>query len=123
MWQGSCGVVSEEGIISPAYTVLTPRLDTAEPVFWNYAFHMPDLLDTFRRFSTGVASDRWRLYYKSFAKIRVRVPSVKQQQEFVSAFNRTEHSRAAARTHVKRLWDVLQFAVNAFADTFSRGKQ
>src|SRR5262249_10934880 len=66
MWQGSCGVVDEEGIISPAYTVLTPRREVADPAFWNYAFHTTEFLDSFRRFSTGVASDRWRLYYKSF---------------------------------------------------------
>ena len=33
MWQGSCGVVSEEGIISSAYTVLIPHSEQADPNF------------------------------------------------------------------------------------------
>jgi type I restriction enzyme S subunit len=86
MWQGSCGVVGEEGIISPAYTVLIPRTGKSDPIFWNYIFHTTQLREWFRRFSTGVAADRWRLYYKSFAKIPVRVPSLSLQIKFGNDF-------------------------------------
>jgi type I restriction enzyme M protein len=113
MWQGSCGVVGEEGIISPAYTVLSPRREVADPIFWDYAFHTPDLLDAFRRFSTGVASDRWRLYYKSFSKIRARVPLLAKQSEFVQAFTRFEEAAAHARKNVECLRRVLQSAVDS----------
>jgi hypothetical protein len=42
--------------------------------FWNLAFHSPWMLDVFTRHSTGVAADRWRLYYRDFGKIEVNVP-------------------------------------------------
>lgn len=112
MWQGSCGVVREDGIISPAYTVLVPHADRADPAFWNYAFHTPEMLDWFRRFSTGVASDRWRLYYRDFARIPARCPPLKVQQECVRRFTLSEHVLSDTQAHYSQLWDVLQAGVN-----------
>jgi hypothetical protein len=112
MWQGSCGVVMQEGIISPAYTALVPRREKAESMFWNYAFHTPELLDWFRRFSTGVAADRWRLYYKSFAKIPVRVPSLSLQRQLVEEFSRSEEAAVKATKNVAHLQEMLQLTVN-----------
>lgn len=123
MWQGSCGVVPSEGIISPAYTVLTPRPDVAESTFWNYAFHTPDLLDWFRRYSTGVASDRWRLYYKSFAKIPIRVPPVSLQTRLVEQFLQTESAEAEALKNVVRLSAVFQCLANALGAGTRRDDQ
>jgi type I restriction enzyme S subunit len=114
MWQGSCGVVAEEGIISSAYTVLVPNREEVDPDFWNYAFHTPELLDWFRRFSTGVAADRWRLYYKSFAKIPVRVPTLSLQRKFLEEVARSERAAATAQTNAVNLGHVLHAVMNTF---------
>jgi restriction endonuclease S subunit len=74
MWQGSCGVADQEGLVSPAYTVLRKVESSIFHGFWNLAFHSPWMLDVFTRHSTGVAADRWRLYYRDFGKIEVNVP-------------------------------------------------
>ncbi|MAT16923.1 MAG: hypothetical protein CMJ46_16810 [Planctomyces sp.] len=74
MWQGSCGVVPNTGLVSPAYTVLSPKMDANLIEYWNMAFHSSRLLDVFKRFSVGVAADRWRLYYRDFSKIWINVP-------------------------------------------------
>lgn len=74
MWQGSCGVADREGLVSPAYTVLRATDSDVSPEFWNLAFHSPWMLDVFTRHSTGVAADRWRLYYRDFSTIEVNVP-------------------------------------------------
>ncbi len=121
MWQGSCGVVGEDGIISPAYTVLIPRRDTCDPIFWNYVFHTTQLLEWFRRFSTGVAADRWRLYYKSFAEIPVRVPSLSLQIKFGEDFTRSGYATAEAQANVARLSRVLQFSVNSLSEVLKEG--
>jgi restriction endonuclease S subunit len=115
MWQGSCGVVDQEGIISPAYTVLVPNSEFVEPIFWNYAFHTSELLDWFRRFSTGVASDRWRLYYGSFSRIKVRVPPIVLQRQLIDAFIRSELAVRETEKQASRLLDVMQSAVNVMS--------
>ena len=74
LWQGAIGIVSEEGLISPAYTVLR-LLDASETAqYWWHLFRSPALLNAYRRFVKGVAKDRWRIYFKDLKHLRVRVP-------------------------------------------------
>jgi type I restriction enzyme S subunit len=113
MWQGSCGVVREEGIISSAYTVLTPVSNKVDPKFWNYAFHTPQLLDAFRRYSTGVAADRWRLYYRNFAKISVREPTLERQRQLVASFEEIEEAKAQSEKHQESLAETLRSMLNS----------
>lgn len=80
MWQGSCGVVPTEGLVSPAYTVLNPTERAGSTIYWNLAFHSPWMLDVFTRFSVGVASDRWRLYFRDFSKLWINVPPESERQ-------------------------------------------
>ena len=108
MWQGSCGVVLEEGLISSAYTVLTPIPEKSDSLFWNYAFHTNELLDWFRRYSTGVASDRWRLYYRNFSKIPVNIPSIKIQRELAARFAGIEKIAESIELNILTLQSILQ---------------
>lgn len=115
MWQGSCGTVSEEGIISSAYTVLTPASEAVDAQFWDYAFHTPQLLDAFRRYSTGVAADRWRLYYRNFSKISVRQPTLTRQREMVASFQEIEAAKTHSKKHEADLAETLQVMSNLCA--------
>lgn len=112
MWQGSCGVVQEEGIVSPAYTILTPRTDIVDPIFWNYAFHTLEFLQWFQRLSTGVAADRWRLYYKSFARIPARIPPLSYQQQKTQSFEGLKHIVSLSEATAADLWSMLLLIVN-----------
>ncbi|MGI6131381.1 MAG: N-6 DNA methylase [Bacillota bacterium] len=113
MWQGGCGVATEEGITSPAYTVLIPDRDLVDPGFWNYAFHTRALLELFRRYSTGVASDRWRLYYRSFAMIPVRVPPLELQRCLADRFTFSERAAVSVGEAADRLYAVVQSLADA----------
>ena len=103
MWQGSCGIVEEEGIISPAYTVLIPKPQYADAHYWHFAFHTPEMLEWFRRYSTGVAADRWRLYYRDLALIHVHAPPVEQQRSLARVFRSIEDRIGEARTFSPRV--------------------
>ena len=74
MWQGACGLATTSGVISPAYTVISCNSEDHLPEFWIRLFRSRWLKKTFERFSTGVASDRWRLYYHDFSAIKVKKP-------------------------------------------------
>jgi len=74
MWQGACALASGSGIISPAYTVISCKSKDQSPDFWIRAFRSAWMKKTFERFSTGVASDRWRLYYRDFSAIKIKMP-------------------------------------------------
>ena len=73
MWQGASGVSYWNGIVSPAYTVVTPA-ENQNPLFWAYYFKLPHTIEQFARFSQGVTPDTWNLKYPAFSTIRISFP-------------------------------------------------
>ena len=50
MWQGASGVSPYNGIVSPAYTIVTPiRPDLHNMTFWAYYFKYSPLVQTFQK--------------------------------------------------------------------------
>lgn len=81
LWQGAVGVVREEGLISPAYTVMRPKKNTLDvEMFW-YLLRSKRMQREYRKLVTGVASDRWRLYFKDLSRVRLCLPETTVQSE------------------------------------------
>ena len=60
MWQGASGCSPYEGIVSPAYTVLTPNSGINSKCM-AYQFKLPATIHTFKINSQGITSDNWNL--------------------------------------------------------------
>ncbi len=79
MWQGAVGVSPSDGLVSPAYVVLCPRTDTC-PDFYDFLFHTDVYKQQVNRQSTGIVSDRNRLYWDSFKQMpNVSMPRSEQE--------------------------------------------
>ena len=78
MWQGACGVASEECMVSPAYVVLSPQPGVHSP-FYGYFFKLPHMLRVLTSHSRGLTEDRLRLYYLDFSRIPLPQPDVREQ--------------------------------------------
>lgn len=74
LWQGAIGIVQEEGLISPAYTVIRQTDLQYSAKFFLGLLRSRRMRLEYRRFVKGVASDRWRLYFKDLATITVNLP-------------------------------------------------
>ena len=86
MWQGASGCSQYEGIVSPAYTVVTPS-DGIDSKFFAYLFKTKAMINEFRLNSQGLTSDTWNLKYPSFSKILVHYPQrIEEQQTIVDFF-------------------------------------
>ena len=61
-----------------------------------------NLIKEFRLSSRGITSDRWRLYYEDFAKIKIELPSLEKQIEIVSRVKNQKNllDRLKQKTHV-----------------------
>ena len=79
MWQGVSGLSSREGLVSPAYTIVSPSTEI-DPRYASYLFKLPVLVNTFERNSQGLVSDTWNLKYKHFSKITWKLPEFAEQQ-------------------------------------------
>jgi len=83
MWQGAFGLAPVDCMVSPAYVVLHPR-ENAFSDFFARCFSRSRNLYLFTAFSYGLTSDRLRLYFKDFERIKFTVPTLPEQQKIAS---------------------------------------
>ena len=79
MWQGASGLADYDGLVSPAYVVLSPtdRIDSKFAFYW---FKSPRMIYLFWAYSYGLTGDRLRLYFNDFTKIKYALPPVPEQK-------------------------------------------
>jgi type I restriction enzyme, S subunit len=83
MWQGACGIASEDCMVSPAYIVLQPQPDV-NSLFYAYLFKLPQIVRLFTSHSRGLTEDRLRLYYQDFSSILLLQPKPKEQEKIAN---------------------------------------
>ena len=83
MWQGASGVSKYFGVVSPAYTVITP-IENQDSAYWAYYFRCKESIEKFSRFSQGVTSDTWNLKYPAFSIITFPVPKLIEEQQKIA---------------------------------------
>lgn len=81
MWQGVSGLSVHRGIVSPAYTVVTPDQRRVKAGYAAHLFKSRRMVFNFERYSQGMTSDTWNLKYPAFSKIRIHLPLYKQQEK------------------------------------------
>lgn len=87
MWQGVSGLSALRGIISPAYTVVTP---VPNRILGRYAAHLfksRRMVFDFERYSQGLTSDTWNLKFPAFSKIRVFLPPIDDQEKLADTLD------------------------------------
>ncbi len=82
MWQGAEGVSDYDGIVSPAYTVIT-ALDGNNSYFFETLFKQTFMLHVFQRYSQGLTSDTWNLKFPAFSEIKLLLPCEDEQNKIV----------------------------------------
>jgi type I restriction enzyme S subunit len=103
MWQGVSALSMLEGIISPAYTVCVPN-NLIDGRYAAYLFKFPPVIHLFYRYSQGLVDDTLALKFPNFSQIRVRIPSVLEQEQIVAVL-------AAADARIQLLQKYLRLLV------------
>ncbi|MDD4770541.1 MAG: restriction endonuclease subunit S [Bacteroidales bacterium] len=78
MWQGRSALSYIEGIVSPAYTIVTPQKGT-NVLFFAYLFQTSKVINEFWRHSQGLVSDTLNCKFKDFGTVKVFVPVFAEQ--------------------------------------------
>lgn len=73
MWQGRSALSNLEGIVSPAYTIVSPKSCAYSP-FYAFLFKLPSVVNKFFRNSQGLVEDTLNCKFKDFAVVKVYVP-------------------------------------------------
>ncbi|WP_271005865.1 restriction endonuclease subunit S [Listeria seeligeri] len=90
MWQGASGCSFYDGILSPAYTVISPKEDI-DPNFMSYMFKKHEMIHLFQRNSQGLTSDTWNLKFPSLSTIKVKIPPYEEQVRIANLLQNTEN--------------------------------
>jgi len=102
MWQGVSGLSYHEGIVSPAYTVLTPQRG-ADPLYASYLFKLCSIIYLFSRHSQGMVSDTWNLKYSNFSKIRWLFPDINEQKAIATVLSTVDQEIEALQQKLSYL--------------------
>ena len=89
MWQGANGISPCDGIVSPAYTVLVPKIPISNGYF-AALFKSPNLINEFRKNSQGMTSDTWNLKYPQIETIKVSIPALLEQERIADMLGTLE---------------------------------
>ncbi len=82
MWQGALGYSNYQGITSPAYVVLKPKMKI-NPRFFHYMFRTTFYTNYSKRFSYGIVDDQLSLRYTDFKRMYTILPPLEVQNEIV----------------------------------------
>lgn len=106
MWQGASGYSSYEGIVSPAYTVLSPNEDIYSKCI-AYQFKLPQMIHTFQINSQGITSDNWNLKYPTLSKIDIYISeSIQEQKKIAEFFTHLDHLITLHQRKLDKLTNV-----------------
>ena len=120
MWQGACGYSSYSGILSPAYTVVTPT-NGVDVKFYYYLFKRTESLYQFRINSQGLTSDTWNLKYPSFSKINCMVPKEPEQKRIAELFLHIDNLISKLEQKLEKLRNIKQSLLNQMFVNVNRG--
>ena len=101
-WQGSYGVSSYNGIVSPAYYIFNLYFDNKE--YFHYAIRSKVYVNFFGQASDGIRIGQWDLSLNKMKDIPFLVPPENEQKDIVdyipSAFERIENSIAKIQQEI-----------------------
>lgn len=113
MWQGASGYSPYEGIVSPAYTVLSPKLDVIDSMCMSYFLRRSDMTHVFKLNSQGITSDNWNLKYPALSKIPVLVsPHLNEQHRIATYLSKVDCLIDLQQQKLDKLKDLKKAYLN-----------
>lgn len=107
MWQGALGHSDYQGITSPAYVVLKPKMEMNQR-FFHYMFRTPFYTNYSKRFSYGIVDDQLSLRYVDFKRMYSIVPPLETQNTIVHYLNRKTQQIQEFIAKKERLIELLE---------------
>ena len=108
MWQGASGYSPYEGIVSPAYTVLSPNSGINSKCL-AYQFKLPEMIHTFQINSQGITSDNWNLKYPALSEIEIFVSRNEKEQAKIAEY--FEWLDRLITLHQRELYKHLRYRI------------
>lgn len=106
MWQGALGYSDYQGISSPAYVILKPKMKI-NPRFFHYMFRTTFYTNYSKRFSYGIVDDQLSLRYTDFKRMYSIVPPFEVQNSIVEYLDKKNEEINRFIKNKERLIELL----------------
>lgn len=117
MWQGRSALSAMEGIVSPAYTIVTPKVEV-DPLFISELIKQPRVVYDFWTHSQGLVGDTLNCKFHDFSQVKVAIPSHPEQKAIAEVLTAADYEIA---THRKKL-DALRLQKRGLMQQLLTGK-
>lgn len=117
MWQGRSALSSLEGIVSPAYTIVTPKVDV-DMMFVSELIKQPRVVYDFWTHSQGLVGDTLNCKFHDFSQVKVAIPSLPEQKAIAEVLTAADNEIA---THRKKL-DAIRLQKRGLMQQLLTGK-
>ena len=102
MWQGRCALSKLEGIVSPAYTIVSPHNDV-NPFYMEMLFKQPFMVYRFWTHSQGLVNDTLNCKYPAFSQVKVTIPKIEEQNAIAEILSFCDKEIALAKQKLDTL--------------------
>ena len=117
MWQGRSALSAMEGIVSPAYTIVTSKAEV-DPLFISELIKQPRVVYDFWTHSQGLVGDTLNCKFHDFSQVKVAIPSLPEQKAIAEVLTTADDEIA---THRKKL-DALRLQKRGLMQQLLTGK-
>jgi len=107
MWQGALGYSEHQGISSPAYVILKPKMEI-NPRYFHYMFRTSFYNNYSKRFSYGIVDDQLSLRYSDFKRMYSIVPPIEVQNKIVAYLDKKNNEIDKFILNKERLVELLE---------------
>lgn len=107
MWQGALGYSDYQGITSPAYVILKPKMEINQR-FFHYMFRTGFYTNYSKRFSYGIVDDQLSLRYVDLKRMYSIVPPLETQNAIVAYLDRKTQQIQEFIAKKERLIELLE---------------
>ena len=102
MWQGRSALSDIEGIVSPAYTIVTPK-ESVDVRFMAMLIKQSRVVYDFWTHSQGLVSDTLNCKFPDFCQVKVRIPVKQEQTAIADLFQKTDKEIELAKEKLANL--------------------
>ena len=107
MWQGALGYSDYQGISSPAYVIVKPKMKI-NPRYFHYMFRTSFYTNYSKRFSYGIVDDQLSLRYTDFKRMYSIVPPIAVQNSIVAYLDKKNNEIDKFIRNKERLIELLE---------------
>lgn len=116
MWQGAAGCSLHDGIVSPAYIILKPKVDMC-PWYFHFLFRTPLYSKYAYTYSYGICDDQLSLRYEHFKRMYSLVPPLEEQERIVEFIkSKTEQVEASIVKVQKEIELITEYRTRLISD-------